>query len=102
MLEFVFRPSGIPAEFVSSIRPVGFLSVAWQETSLYISGFKTQADMSVMNDFTECHLTSSGHSNHEFLPWHREFVYLEEVIRGLGGDWISPMSRRCAHSTRRR
>jgi len=42
--------------------------------------------MGVMHDFTQCHLESSEHSTHEFLPWHREFVFrLEEAIRGLGG-----------------
>jgi len=67
--------------------------VSWQETSeanrqLYITGFKTLADAGVMREFTQCHLDSSEHSNHEFLPWHREFVYrLEQEIRGLGGDY---------------
>jgi len=67
--------------------------VSWQETTqenrdLYINGFKTLADMGVMAQFTQCHLDSSEHSNHEFLPWHREFVFrLEEAIRGLGGEY---------------
>jgi len=67
--------------------------VSWQETTetnrqLYITGFKTLADQGVMQQFTQCHLDSSEHSDDEFLPWHREFVYrLEEAIRGLGGEY---------------
>jgi len=67
--------------------------VSWQETTqenrdLYIRGFKTLADQGIMWQFTQCHLESSEHSTHEFLPWHREFVFrLEEAIRGLGGEF---------------
>jgi len=66
---------------------------SWQESSkaeqqLYIDGFKALADQGVMRKFTQTHWDSSEHSNAEFLPWHREYVYrLESAIRDLGGEF---------------
>ena len=33
-------------------------------------------------------MENGEHSNSEFLPWHREYIYqLENAIRGLGGEY---------------
>ena len=46
-----------------------------EERALYVSGFKTLSEQGVTQKFTECHIESAEHSNSEFLPWHREYIY---------------------------
>jgi len=58
------------------------------ERQLFITGFRALAEQGVTQQFTACHLADGEHSNSEFLPWHREFVYqMENAIRSLGGDY---------------
>jgi len=62
--------------------------ISGEERMLYINGFKQLSDEGVTQKFTECHIESSEHSNSEFLPWHREYIYqMENAIRGLGGEF---------------
>lgn len=58
------------------------------ERDLYATGFKALADQGVVQIFTRTHMETSEHSNSQFLPWHRHFVYLmENAIRNLGGEY---------------
>lgn len=58
------------------------------ERDLYINGFKALADQGITQQLALTHYTSAQHSNSQFLPWHRHFLYmLEEEIRGLGGEY---------------
>jgi len=58
------------------------------QRSLYIDGFKKLADQGITQQFTKVHNDDSEHSNAEFLPWHREYIWMmESAIRGLGGEF---------------
>jgi len=55
---------------------------------LYIDGFKKLADRGITQQFTKAHKDDSEHNNPEFLPWHREFIWMmENEIRALGGEF---------------
>jgi len=63
-------------------------TISDKERELYIDGFKILSEMGVTQKFTESHIENAEHSNSEFLPWHREYIYLmENAIRSLGGEY---------------
>ena len=55
------------------------------ERSVYIDGFQQLIERGTIQRFSATHVLSGPHLEQQFLPWHRQFLFLiEEQFRALG------------------
>eukprot|EP01083_Nonionella_stella_P193141 713648_1 len=89
VIELIPYPGYTPINNNARIRKP-WLEMTQDEKNLYIFGFYELTKRGVIQDFSIAHQLVNEHGTSEFLPWHRQFLYiLEEEYRKLSVDYAA-------------